>query len=71
MQTDAPDFALVFHKMPGLCLGEARPAKPVKSIQWIDLSAERRSSARSSALRGRDRRELRRAATMPAPGEFQ
>jgi hypothetical protein len=23
-------------------LGEARPAKPVKSIQWIDLSAERR-----------------------------
>jgi len=34
--------------------GEARPAEPVKSVQWTDLSAERRSGARPSAPRGRD-----------------
>jgi len=33
---------------------EARPAQPGKSIQWIDLSAERR--------------EFRRAAGQDAPG---
>ena len=60
------DFELVFHMLPGMCLvldpaftilaqSEARPAKPVKSIQWIDLSAERR--------------ELGRAASMPAQGD--
>ena len=34
-------------------IGEERPAKPGKSIQWIDLSDERRSGARPSATRGR------------------
>ena len=54
-----PDFEQVFNLMPGLCLvldpafiivaqSEARPAKPVKSIQWIDLSAERRELGRAA-----------------------
>jgi len=29
-------------------MGEARPAKPVKSTQWIDLSAERREPKRAA-----------------------
>ena len=48
------DFELVFHLLPGMCLGEPRPAQRDKSILRIDLSGERRRSARSSALRGRD-----------------
>src|SRR4051812_4030085 len=28
--------------------GEARPAKPVKSVQWTDLSAERRELRRAA-----------------------
>ena len=37
-----------------LLRGEERPAvRPGKSIQWIDLSDERRSGARPSATRGR------------------
>jgi hypothetical protein len=30
------------------CLGETRPAKPGKSIQWIDLSVERRELGRAA-----------------------
>ncbi|HKX35653.1 MAG TPA: hypothetical protein VJM79_03185 [Rhizorhapis sp.] len=39
--TQAASCAKVF-------LGEERPAKPDKSIQWIDLSDERRSAARQA-----------------------
>jgi hypothetical protein len=31
-------------------LREARPAKPGKSIRWIDLSVERRELGRAAAL---------------------
>ena len=54
-----PDFEKIFNHMPGLCLGEPRPAQRDKSILRIDLSGERRSGAHSSAPRGRDRSELR------------
>ena len=33
--------------------GEPRRAQPGKSIQWIDLSCERRSIVRPSTMRGR------------------
>jgi hypothetical protein len=62
---DTPDFELVFAKMPGLCLilnpsfvivaqSEPRPPQAGKTVQWTVLSGERR--------------ELGRAASMPAPG---
>ena len=53
------DFELVFHMLPGMCLGEPRPAQRDKSILRIDLSGERRSGARPSATRGRDGGEAR------------
>jgi hypothetical protein len=49
-----PDFEQIFNAMPGLCLGEPRPAQRDKSILRIDLSGERRSGARPGATRGRD-----------------
>jgi hypothetical protein len=85
---DAPDFALVFDKMPGLCLvldpsftivaqneeharatqadvGERRPPKADKTVQWTVLSRERRSGARARRDAGTPR------ARASGPGEVR